>query len=90
MITKYRFKNEAEAIAKLHATREQQGFLCVPNAENAVDLGHISKVVGGTAKEPIIETDTHYSVDVMWFEAAPKELKKYEIYPNNPVHGFAV
>ena len=89
MIKKYEFPTEAKALQKLNATREQQGFLSVPNAENAVDLGHISKVVGGTAEEPIIETDTHYAVDVMWFEAAPKELKKYEIVPNNPVHEFA-
>jgi hypothetical protein len=90
MVKKYAFESQEQAYTLLNATPAHGHFLSVPNAENAVDLGHITKVVGGTDEEPIIETSPLYSVDVMWFGDAPTELAQYEIEPNNPLHNFAV
>jgi hypothetical protein len=88
MVKQYAFESQEQAYTLLDATPAYSHFLSVPNAENAVDLGHIVKVVGGTPEEPITETSPLYSVDVMWFGQAPTELAAFEIVPNNPVHTF--
>jgi hypothetical protein len=92
MIKKYQFPTQEAALYELNAVVEQQGFLQIAGAENAVDLGHITLVdavieEGEVTKEAVLSEG--YCVDVMWRDDPPAHLKDFEVTPQNAKHGFA-
>lgn len=92
MIKKYEFPTQEDAMYELDAVVEQQGFLQVEGAENAVDLGHITLVDAVMDGDEVVTPavlSVGYCVDVMWADTPPASLAAYEVTPTIPKHQFA-
>jgi hypothetical protein len=92
MIKKYQFPDKEAALYELNAVVEQQGFLRIEGAENAVDLGHIALVDAVIENDEVVTAavlSEGYCVDIMWGDEPPAHLKAFEVTPENAKHEFA-